>query len=309
MQKSEYARASILHFDARPQVRKRTTSALRDLGFRRIANVERAEDIITVVKARQFDMVVFAADGNEDRIANLIKRARRHGTSSDPYTPMILASWNSAADVVAKALNTGTDQLLMWPFTTEQLGARVNALVTARKPFIETESYLGPDRRDAKERRAAKGSVEVPNALRAKVEDRPDFAASPDAIKTARLGLERIKITNVAQRIEAIAKVLRRHCGDGGYMRARAATEVAAIETSLAVIRRALAVTEMDHIYSFCHSVEQVTDQLRRSAPNLDAKGLAVLEQTVLALRVALDVDEDTANAAFRLSDEVAKAV
>ncbi|MFP6749490.1 MAG: hypothetical protein VCD66_18080 [Alphaproteobacteria bacterium] len=51
-QKSEYARASILHFDARPQVRKGTTSALRDLGFRRIANVERAKDIITVVKAR-----------------------------------------------------------------------------------------------------------------------------------------------------------------------------------------------------------------------------------------------------------------
>jgi len=200
------------------------------------------------------------------------------------------------------------------PFTTEQLGARVDALITARKPFIETESYLGPDRRSpdrpSPERlRGGEQSVEVPNALRAQVEDRPDLAPSPDAIEVARISLERIKITNVARRICVIAKVLRKNRKDAAFMAAKAKPKLGAINKSLAVIRRALAVTEMDHMYPFCDYVEQVTEPMLRSAPKLDAKSLALLEQTALALRVAIDVDEETANAAFGLSKEVAKIV
>ncbi|HIF10411.1 MAG TPA: hypothetical protein EYQ81_11650 [Sneathiellales bacterium] len=241
--------------------------------------------------------------------SKLIKQTRQYGKSSDPYTPMILASWNSASEVVAQSLNTGTDQLIMWPFSIEQLGARVSALVNARKPFIETESYLGPDRRGAKGRAIGTDSVEVPNALRARVLNRPDLAASPDSIEVARISLERIKINNIAQRISVIAKVLKKHQGDSGYMGARAAPELAAIDKSLGVIRRALVLTEMEYLQSFCNSVEQVTAQLSHAAPDLDSRGVALLEQTALALRVAMDLDEETANAAFRLSDEVAKAI
>ena len=92
-------------------------------------------------------------------------------------------------------------------------------------------------------------------------------------------------------------------------MRVRGPRELGAIEKSLSVIRKTLKVTELGHMHSFCDSVEQVTTQLLEDAPDLDKKGLSLLEQTTLALRVAMDVDEDTANAAFRLSDEVAKAV
>jgi DNA-binding response OmpR family regulator len=309
MQNTEYARASILHYDVRPLVRKRTTAALRQLGFRRIANVERPRDLSQIVKQRQFELAVFAADANDDGTAKLVRRARRYNTSSDPFTPMTLVSWNSASDMVQKALNTGTDQILMWPFTTEQLGARVEALINARKPFVETESYLGPDRRDPLRLARADRSVEVPNALRARVQGCPDLAPSPDAIEVARISLERIKITNVARRICVVAKVLRQKRGDGDYMAAKAGPELAAIANSLAVIRRSLVVTQLDYMYSFCDSVEQVLEQLFKSVPDLHGRGLALLEQTALALRVAMDVDEDTAMAAFRLSDEVSRAV
>ncbi len=297
MLRQEYANASILHYEVRPQVRKRTTAALRTLGFRRIANVDNADDLINIVKAKKFELVVFAAEADDRRTAKLVKQTRRYGKSSDPYTPMILVSWNSAADVVRRALNTGTDQLLMWPFTAEQLGARVDALINDRRPFIETESYLGPDRRNPKGRGARENSVEVPNALRARVENRPELAPSREAIETARLSLERIKLTNVARRLCMIAKLLRQNQDDEKYMRERAARELAAIDNSLAVVRRSLAVTELEHMNSFCDSVQQVTEQLVKDIPDLDSRGLALLEQTSLALRVALDVDKDTANA------------
>ncbi|MBT3532623.1 MAG: response regulator [Rhodospirillaceae bacterium] len=309
MHKAQYAKASILNYDARPKVRKRTTAALRDLGFRRIANVDKPNDLCNLVKSQKFELVIFAADTDGSPAARLVKQARRYESASDPYTPIILVSWNSASEVIRRALNTGTDQLLMWPFTTEQLGERVDALISSRKEFVETESYLGPDRRDAKVRSGSDGSVQVPNALRAKVLDRPELGPSRDAIEVARVSLARIKITNVCRRICVIAKVLRQHHGDEKFMRVRGPRELGAIEKSLSVIRKTLKVTELGHMHSFCDSVEQVTTQLLEDAPDLDKKGLSLLEQTTLALRVAMDVDEDTANAAFRLSDEVAKAV
>ncbi len=308
MRRAEYADASILHYDARPKVRKRTCAALRDLGFRRIANVDNADDLADVMRGRQFELMVFAADGLDAGATNLVRKARQYEGSSDPYTPMIVVSWNGASEMVRNTLNSGTDQFLMWPFSLEQLGARVAALIHARKPFVETEDYLGPDRRDRKGRGVGRDTVEVPNALRARVERRPDLAPSQDAIRVARGSLERIKIGNVAQRIGTIAKVLRQRADDIRFLEARAAKEFEAIRKSLLVIRKGLEVTELDHLQSFCDSVERVVGQLSQSPPELDPKGYALLEQTALALRVAMEVDEDTANAAVRLSGEVAGA-
>ncbi|MDP6690588.1 MAG: hypothetical protein QF384_13920 [Alphaproteobacteria bacterium] len=281
---------------------------MRDLGFRRIANVDNADDLADVMRGRQFELMVFAADGLDAGPSDMVRQARRYDGSSDPYTPMIVVSWSGASEKARDALNSGTDQFLMWPFSTEQLGARVAALIHARKPFVETEDYLGPDRRDRKGRSVGRDTVEVPNALRARVERRPDLAPSEDALQAARGSLERIKIGNVAQRIGTIAKVLRQRADDVRFLETRAPREFAAIQKSLSVIRKSLEVTELDHLQSFCDSVERVVLQLSRSAPELDPKGYALLEQTALALRVAMEVDEDTANAAVRLSGEVAEA-
>lgn len=309
MENLEYAKASILHYEPRPKVRNRTCASLRELGFRRIANVANSKDLATLVQARQFELVVFAADPDDSGATAMVRSARQYDKASDPYTPMILVSWNAGSENVREALNSGTDQLLMWPFSTAQLGARIDALINARKPFIETEDYIGPDRRNLEKRSGKQNSVEVPNALRAKLHRRPDLAPSPDALEAARVSLERIKITNVARRISTIAKVLRQRCSEKKFMQARAKRELEAVQTSLSVVRKALDITELDHMHPFCDSVEQVAAQLQLTVPDLDRKGLALLEQTAIALRVAMDLDEDTANAALRLSGEVAKAV
>ncbi len=309
MRKAAYADASILHYDIRPRIRKRTCATLRELGFRRIANVDNPGDLADLMRARQFEMVVFAVDGLDAGAPDLIRRTRQYDNSSDPYTPMILVSWNGATETVRQALNSGTDQLLMWPFSTEQLAARVAALISARKPFVETEDYLGPDRRSERSRNRGSDTVEVPNALRAKVEKRPDLAPSEDAMFVARMSLERIKIGNVARRIGKIAKRLRQRSDDIRFVNAQASEELAAIRNSLVVIREALKITELNHLKPFCDSVDRVAVQLAQSPGMLDAKGLALLEQTALALRVAMEVDEDTATAAARLSGDVARVL
>lgn len=295
MHRTEYASATILHYDGRKKVGGRTCASLNGLGFRRIANLDNGRDMADLLRSRQFELVVFATEADNPGTVELIKRARRYDSALDPYTPMILVSWNGASEAVRKALNTGTDQLLMWPFSPEQLGARVDALISARKPFVETEDYLGPDRRAPRRGGTRSAAVQVPNALRAKVEGRPDLAPSAHAIKTARSNLERVKMANVTQRICVIAKVLRRHFGDPAFLDEWAAKELGAIETSLAVLRRALAGNEMCDKLAFCDSLEKAVTQLGHSGPDLDARGLALLERSARALRMAVAGDKYSA--------------
>ncbi|MDA1098900.1 MAG: hypothetical protein O2967_07925 [Proteobacteria bacterium] len=250
------------------------------------------------MRTRQFELAVYGNDATASGSMDLIGQTRQYEKSSDPYTPMILVSWNGGSEMVRKALSTGTDQLLLWPFSTGQLGARVDALISARKRFIETEDYLGPERRQPKGRRALSHSIEVPNALRARVEGRPDLAPSAVAIQTARARLGFIKIVNVAKRICAIANMLRQHCDDAGFLRHRAVDQLAAIQNSLSVIRNALALIEQDHKQRYCDSVEKVATELSRSAPSLNGRGLALLEQAALALRLAIETNVKTVSAA-----------
>ena len=61
--------------------------------------------------------------------------------------------------------------------------------------------------------------------------------------------------------------------------------------------------------YEYCVLVKEVLEQLIKSAPGFDSRGLAQLEKTALALLVALDVDKDTAMAAIQFPDQVSRAV
>ena len=121
--------------------------------------------------------------------------------------------------MVQKALDTGTDQIQVWPFTAERLGARV--------------------------------------------EGRPELATSTDVIELARTSLDRIKTT---RRIRVIARVLRQNCGDVDFL--------AAIAKSLVVIRRSQTATQLDYMYSYYASVKEVLEQLIKSVPGLDSRGL-----------------------------------
>ena len=309
MHRAEYTNALILHYDARRRVGKRTCAALGELGFRRIANVDNAEDLSNLMQSRQFELAVYGNDAAASGSMELISRARQYDKSSDPYTPMILVTWNGAPDMVRKALNTGTDQLLLWPFSPRQLGARVDALVSARRRFIETQDYLGPERRITTGRGTGANTVEVPNALRARVQRRPDLAPSAESIQAARASLEFIKMGNVARRICAIAKTLREHCDDAGFLRLRSVDELAAIQKSLAVIRKTMAAIKQDHKLSYCDSVEQVAIQLSRSAPGLDGGDLALLERAAKDLRVATDLDAGTEDAAPRSPGAISRAI
>ena len=61
--------------------------------------------------------------------------------------PIIMVTAYSERGRVIDAINAGVDEFLVKPIRAVDVANRVNAVVERRRPFIQTTSYFGPDRR------------------------------------------------------------------------------------------------------------------------------------------------------------------
>lgn len=130
-------------------------------------------------------MLVGGTGGIDDGIANMVRRLRHNAVGPNPFLGVILTTWSTRPDSVSHALSTGTDHLLVKPFTTGQIRNRVKAIADARRPFVVTVDYIGPDRRGGSSRASSVARITVPNSLRAKARSNPAVAATPKSIAAA----------------------------------------------------------------------------------------------------------------------------
>ncbi len=75
-------------------------------------------------------------------------RRVRHGPDSrDPYLPIIMMTGHSGRASVEQARDAGVTEFIVKPLTARTLLHRIHAVIHKPRPFIQTETYFGPDRR------------------------------------------------------------------------------------------------------------------------------------------------------------------
>jgi DNA-binding response OmpR family regulator len=174
-------------------------TALGMLGFQQVTATSVLDELIPIIRDRSFD-VIFADVTQEPARACDIVRAVREGTmGSNPFVHIVLMAWRLEGDLVQRALNCGADDLITRPFSVDFLRARLRTHTEARKSFIITSEYIGPDRRRARPPQPGPNVFEVPNLLLAKAQDarwsERSAKAAQDAIKAtcAKINAERAR--------------------------------------------------------------------------------------------------------------------
>lgn len=304
MQKDQFAHATVLLFDPKHNIRRQTRSVLNIIGFWDIADFDTLESAVQAAVSRRFDLYVLATEGASDGVAKVVKKIRHGKLGSDPFVPILLTSWNGSLRQVEAIIESGADDLLIHPFATTHMLERVKILSHVRKPFVMTDSYIGPDRRRADVREDDKGVVKVPNALQAAVEERPELGPSPDAVEETLLRLERVKIRNIARRIWWIANDLTKNFGKPGFD--------GYLEKQLTVLLRstdsftdALKLHDAQYLPTLNAAVVKIAAGMQGKPIN--ESSIQLLEETSLALRVASDIDEDSSGAAAEISSAVSR--
>jgi hypothetical protein len=116
--------------------------------------------------------------------------------------------WHAQAAHVSELLNAGLDDVLVRPFSVQQGQDRVRSLVQARKPFVVTSDYIGPDRGMQGKGKASAEMFEVPNVLRMMVRrEQANLILINEELERAKVSMQKQRLSKLARRIAVAAEV------------------------------------------------------------------------------------------------------
>ncbi|HEX7725038.1 MAG TPA: hypothetical protein VF410_00660 [Rhizomicrobium sp.] len=171
MSRLSYETAETLIYDPVAANRTATRSLLYSIGFRRIESVSTLNDLHESMKRRPPDLVLCEAQGVEADLCKMIQDLRQGATGYNPFIVIIVTAWENSGALVSSVINSGADDLLLRPFSTTVLGARILSHVERRKSFVITTDYVGPDRNKDTKKQSNVQLFHPPNSLKLKVKE------------------------------------------------------------------------------------------------------------------------------------------
>ena len=78
---------------------------------------------------------------------DVMRFMRDRATSPNPYVSILVLSAHAERRQVIAARDAGANEYLIKPVSANALYTRVASMVLAPRPFVETKSFFGPDRR------------------------------------------------------------------------------------------------------------------------------------------------------------------
>jgi DNA-binding response OmpR family regulator len=172
MDKAFYDLAEILVCDPVAPHRAATRSALYSLGCRHVEIVASLGDFLQALDNHPPDLAICEAQVGVADLCDAVRKLRR-GESYNPFVIIMVMAWATSSALASEVINSGADGLLLRPFSAAILDRRIRTHVLNQKPFVVTDSYVGPERRDSGKRATGAVSFVPPNSLRMKIEGRP----------------------------------------------------------------------------------------------------------------------------------------
>jgi DNA-binding response OmpR family regulator len=172
MARLSYDSVEALIYDPVSANRTATRAALYALGFRRTETVPTLESMVDAIQKQAPDIVLAEAQGAADELCLAIQQLRQGAAGYNPFIVIMVTAWEKSAPLITKVVNSGADDLLLRPFSTALLGARIEAHIERRKGFVITTDYVGPDRRRDTGRSADGELFDPPNSLKMKAKDK-----------------------------------------------------------------------------------------------------------------------------------------
>ncbi len=167
-----YDTAEALVYDPVSANRMATRAVLYTLGFRKIETVGTLRGFGEYLRTRPPDLALCEVHGSDTELCAMIQALRQGGESYNPFIVIIATAWEKNAELIARVVNSGADDLLLRPFSTALLGSRIETHIQRRKGFVVTTDYVGPDRRRDQARPSNAELFEPPNSLKMKTKDR-----------------------------------------------------------------------------------------------------------------------------------------
>ena len=204
---ADFSRVRAVVGEPDPQAREIVRSTLFGLGFREITDTPSLAKVHQTVRRTAADLLIFNANMDGDDTAFVTTGIRSGKLGDDPFPVIIVLITSLDAARLRAIIDSGADDALILPFAADALCKKVADLSGARKPFVVTCDYIGPERRSGPRPGSQSGNlVEIPNPLAFRAIGADDaYAAARDL---ARANVYRERTIRLAVQIEWLAKAI-----------------------------------------------------------------------------------------------------
>ncbi len=304
-----YEPATVLLYDPQATMRHNTRVALLGVGFGSVEAVATPDEFLKKASEKKYDLIMADTKGPEGLIAAVVQRIRHHEIGSNPFTNIMITTWDTSPEIVRAGIRSGVDDLIGRPMSTQQIADRVSGLVNARKPFVVAENYIGPDRRDMVRYGQGANTLIVPNSLKAKVEDRPELDATPGNIKLALSAVNERKITIYTERFVQLSKKVMSLTGGLSDLETRRELVLQMLEMNTDLMKR-IESSDLKHLVPLADALGKLLERVAGSPAELSEQDRELLYQIPFALHKASEHARMSAEMAFdiaKLSQEIRK--
>lgn len=138
-----------------------TESMLRQCGIKLVIRAANSGEAMAMLFEHRFDLVVCDLDVPPDGGLELLRTIRNRHVNKQYKVPVIVTCNAADLKAVTNARDSGATEFLSKPFSPKYLWRALYSALENGRPFIESDVYVGPDRRRKEketpaERRAAK---------------------------------------------------------------------------------------------------------------------------------------------------------
>lgn len=114
---------------------------------RNIHSAYSADEAFSKFKTEKHDIIITDWLDNPDSGIQLIKKIRMDSKSPNKFVPVIMTAGSGHLSRVLRSRDAGVSEYLMKPFAANALATRITRVIEAKRPFVVSAIYTGPDRR------------------------------------------------------------------------------------------------------------------------------------------------------------------
>jgi CheY-like chemotaxis protein len=137
----------ILIADPDPLLASVLKAMLVGMGFVHVHSVRTEQEAYDRVCTERYDFILTELSLIDGSGLRLVERIRTGAESPNPTIPVIAVSGRAEVTDVAAARDTGVNEFVAKPFTTQTIFDRMERIVEFPRDFLVSSNYVGPERR------------------------------------------------------------------------------------------------------------------------------------------------------------------
>ena len=278
-------------YEPEPDVRSAIRGMMRDVGFVEIVDTNRPDRVREAIATGDTDLTVFDVNSGTDggTMSSLVRDMRCNKIGPNPFPIALGMTGDADQQNINAAVNAGFDGLMLKPLELNVLRKRLEHFLRARKPFVITAEYVGPDRRQSA--RSGDGDAPhlvVPNPVRLIADGMPRHVMMSHVKEaTAELNERKLQsdIVGVTWVADKIGKALSANDTD------KAIALIKQLKVLASDIDERLEQTVFSHVQNLCTSLLTVSARLEAAGDKPSGKDVELVINVSQAIKRSCHAD------------------